>query len=714
MDAIKTIVVNNGGNVLNQTNLVNQTVGSADFMTAFVNALAQGQMNANQNGQTVDFAQLVAANAENGGQEADVLQMLAQNGTMPELLTVNQLPEMMTGIEMPKVLSGNEMPQIHTGNENPKVTVDTNLPESIEVLPEMTKPDSLSQIKAHTLKLEAEQVKNAPETVVAQTTGNQSPSTRNSYREISAVETLKTNGDTTPTLKTYDAKTPLAGNAGNNELSAEIAKNLIMTGNAKDFSAGYLSLISQSENAADLQTLLSSVGTLNGSVSQSLGLINAMEKLGITQFVGLSEDGEAKGTLTAEQLVMLSALADNSSSKNGSGSSLVDLLLDENFGGMGNLDSLGVTALLGGFGNYSAENLVSMMSGTGGLNSVLSAFSDNDDNNSSLLGLGGLSSTNLISQIFSGKDNKDETAIPMSTIIPLDALKQLANVKQKEDISKLEKLAEAFEKGDATVSKTTQYVMADNSVNKGNVTNQQVGVEYAPQMTQETFDSDVSSQKDFSEADILIGENNFANAVREAKKNVMRETKTDKNQNLPQYADVEAQTVDSQERISQFTRIVRENVTASNVRQQTVEQISAKLTQKYEEVETFSVKLNPEGLGEVTVNLEKTDDGIILELVASEKSTAQMLDKEMNELQSALSQFNAQVNEIRVAEPVQAQNQTNDGFLQQDFSEQFEQNQGNFREGTPRYVRARNTISEQSADISEPVYRDNSKINTFI
>ena len=139
-----------------------------------------------------------------------------------------------------------------------------------------------------------------------------------------------------------------------------------------------------------------------------------------------------------------------------------------------------------------------------------------------------------------------------------------------------------------------------------------------------------------------------------------------------------------------------------------------KLTQKYETVETFSVKLTPEGLGDVVVNLEKTEEGIVLELVASKESTAKLLDSEMGELQSALSQFNAQVNEIRVAEPVNAQTQTNDGFLQQDFSEQFEQNQGTYRQGTPSYARARNTISEQSVENNEPVYRDNSKINTYI
>lgn len=676
MDAINTIVVNNAGNVVNPTTLAGQTVGSADFMTAFVNALSQGQMMTEQNGQTVDFAQLLENGALNG-EEAELLKLLDGNVTMPEMTFVPQFNE------GKNVVADNDAEIL--------MNLQTTKMPQTDKMPEMPK-------------------------IMATPVNNQTVDAENENAEMQVVtDTLKTNEVTENDVASKNV-TSQTNSVGNNELSKEIAKNLIMTGDAKDFSAGYLSLISQSENAVDLQTILSSVGTLNGSVSQSLGLINAMEKAGISQFVGLNDDGETVGTLSAEQLVMLSTLAGNSSSKNSSGSTLVDLLLNENFGGMGNLNSMGVTALLGGFGDYSAESLMGMMSGTGGLNSVLSALKDDDNNNySSLLGIDGFNSSNLLSSVFNtNNDKNDDVAIPMSAAIPIDALKQLANVKQRENISNLEKLAEAFENGEATVSKTTQFVLADNDVKNVAYKNQQEGVENAPQMTQETSVSDDNSQKDFSDADKLIYENNFNNAVREAKKNINRETKAVDNQSLPQFADIEAQTFESQNKIAQITRAVRDNVTASNVRQQTVEQISAKLTQKYETVETFSVKLTPEGLGDVVVNLEKTEEGIVLELVASKESTAKLLDSEMGELQSALSQFNAQVNEIRVAEPVNAQTQTNDGFLQQDFSEQFEQNQGTYRQGTPSYARARNTISEQSVENNEPVYRDNSKINTYI
>lgn len=690
MDAINAIVVNNGAVTVNaETVLNNQTIGSADFMTAFVNALTQGQTTVNQNGQTVDFAQLLQAGALNG-KDADLMTMLGEN----------QGDELLMMLE-----NSNDLNQM-----NVEDIILTMTGRNQEIQQKTDETALLSQNPVKNLSADNQSTRIMP--VAAVNEGLYA----NNTQEMNVHKTGANDSNMIETAKVLEnVEVTQPDVAENNGLSVEIAKNLIMTGNAKDFSAGYLSLISQSENAVDLQSILSSVETLNGSVSQSLGLINAMENLGISQFVGLGEDGETKGTLSAEQLVMLSTLAKDTPSHNGTGSTLVDLLLDENFGGMGNLDSLGVTALLGGFGDYSADNLVSMISGTGGINSVLSAMnSDNDDNYSSLLGMEGFSSTNLLSSVF-GTDNKDnETAIPLSSVIPLDALKQLANVKQNENISKLEKLAEAFEKGEATVSKTTQFVMTDNGVNKVNVANQQESVNNAFQTTQEVLTSNDNSQKDFSESDKLIYESNFNNAVREAKKNVNRETKTNESQMMPTYGDVQTQTVQSQERIAQITRAVRDNVTASNVRQQTVEQITAKLTQKYEPVETFSVKLTPEGLGDVVVNLEKTADGIVLELVASEKSTAVMLNKEMSELQSALNQFNAQVNEIRVMEPAQTQNQTNDGFLQQDFSEQFEQNQGTYRQGTPRYTRARNTISEQSVENTEAVYRDNSKINTYI
>lgn len=660
MDAINTIVVNNAGNVVNANPVLNQAIGTADFMTAFTAALQgqQGQQGQqiSTDGQTVDFAQLVAQNAGDGGEDIVLEQMLLET-VMPEIKTVNaeNLVEAKTMVETMTT----DLPLTSDGQKQETVSV----PETVKVNAETVKPETVNT-----------------ETVNA---------------EIPKAET-----------KNATVVENNVNFAENNELSAEIAKNLIMTGNAKDFSAGYLSLISQNENAVDLQTILSSVGTLNGSVTQSLGLMSALENSGISQYLGLGDAVDSSQTLSAEQLVMLSTLSGNSQSN----SSLVELLLDENFGGTGNLDSLGLTALLGGFSDYSADDLLGMMSGTGGISSVLSAFSDNDDEDNSLFDLSGFTSNNLLSGVLSGNsDNDNELAIPLTSVIPMNALKQLANIEQKQQIENIEALAKAFENGEATVTKTTEFVLKDNPVTNAQALTSMDNSQVA--QTTETVEN--SYQSDFEQAEVMLGESNFASAVREAKKNITdgKTAEIEAAVQVTSTSQIEAETVNSHRKVSEITKVSQNEAEATSVLKQTAEQISAKLSQRYEEVETFSVKLNPEGLGEVVVNLEKTEEGVVLSLVANESSTADLLNGKMNELQSALSQFNAQVTEIRVAETNESHT---DSFLQQDLSQQYQQNQGGYREGTPRHARAQETIAQQAVEVAELVYRDSSTINTYI
>lgn len=650
MDAINTIVVNNAGNVVNANSVMNQAIGTADFMAAFTAAL-QGQQMVNADGQTVDFAQLVAANAEDNGEEVVIQQMLAET-VMPEIKTANaeNLVEAKTMVETMTA----DLPVATEGQQNTASATETNGVNIETVNAEVAKTE---MVKA----------------------------------EIPMAET---NGTTVVEKNENFAE--------NNELSAEIAKNLIMTGNAKDFSAGYLSLISQSENAVDLQTILSSVGTLNGSVTQSLGLMNALENNGISQYLGLSGDINNAQTLSAEQLVMLSTLSGNSKSNN----SLVELLLDENFGGTGNLDNLGLTALLGGFSDYSADDLLGMMSGTGGISSVLSAFSDDEDDNDGSLGLNSFMSNNLLSGVLGSDNNDNELAIPLSSVVPMDALKQLANVEQKQQIENIQALAKAFENGEATVTKTTEFVLADDGKTSA----------VMPEMIenpQSLTTDDNAHHNEFSQAEMMVGESNFTNAVREAKKNLAN-GKTAEIEAVVQTvspSQVEMETVNSQKKIDEITRISNNEIEAESVLRQTAERISSKLSQRYEVVETFSVKLTPEGLGEVVVNLEKTEEGVVLNLVANESHTADLLNSKMNELQTALSQFNAQVAEIRVSETNESHTES---FLQQDLSQQYQQNQGGYREGSKRHARAQETIAQQAVDVAELVYRDNSAINTYI
>lgn len=62
--------------------------------------------------------------------------------------------------------------------------------------------------------------------------------------------------------------------------------------------------------------------------------------------------------------------------------------------------------------------------------------------------------------------------------------------------------------------------------------------------------------------------------------------------------------------------------------------------------EEIVVKLNPEELGEVTVRMQKTDEGMKLSIIAKEPETQRLLAAEMNQLQENLKPMKAEVDAI--------------------------------------------------------------------
>jgi len=107
-----------------------------------------------------------------------------------------------------------------------------------------------------------------------------------------------------------------------------------------------------------------------------------------------------------------------------------------------------------------------------------------------------------------------------------------------------------------------------------------------------------------------------------------------------------------------------------SVYDQTLQALTEKLT---EAEETFKFRLTPEGLGDITVEMTRTTDGLLsINLAASSSRTAQMLSEQAGALQAALGQ-NAELSAITVEDP------ETDMFYQQ-YSEQ--QHQQNFNSGT--------------------------------
>lgn len=64
--------------------------------------------------------------------------------------------------------------------------------------------------------------------------------------------------------------------------------------------------------------------------------------------------------------------------------------------------------------------------------------------------------------------------------------------------------------------------------------------------------------------------------------------------------------------------------------------------------EEFTVKLQPEGLGEITVKLAQVDAKLVLRIVASSEQTARLLNASLAELKESLRPLGAQVQEVGV------------------------------------------------------------------
>lgn len=81
----------------------------------------------------------------------------------------------------------------------------------------------------------------------------------------------------------------------------------------------------------------------------------------------------------------------------------------------------------------------------------------------------------------------------------------------------------------------------------------------------------------------------------------------------------------------------------------------------------FTVKLNPEGLGEITVTILKNDTSSILSLSVSNAKTAEILSGDINSLQEALKHLNIEVADVQVEKSEQSSQYNG-------YEEQFQKN----------------------------------------
>lgn len=165
-----------------------------------------------------------------------------------------------------------------------------------------------------------------------------------------------------------------------------------------------------------------------------------------------------------------------------------------------------------------------------------------------------------------------------------------------------------------------------------------------------------------------FAEGQFARTIRASKDGFAQDTAVQE-----ELAAVMQQTAQTGNTATMTEAAQTETITAQeakSVYDQTLQALTEKLT---EDAQTYKVRLTPEGLGDITVEMTRTTDGLLsINLAASSSRTAQMLSEQVGALQAALGQ-NAELSSITVEDP------ETDLFYQQYSEQQYQQN---FHSGT--------------------------------
>ncbi|MEG2053856.1 MAG: flagellar hook-length control protein FliK, partial [Oscillospiraceae bacterium] len=147
-------------------------------------------------------------------------------------------------------------------------------------------------------------------------------------------------------------------------------------------------------------------------------------------------------------------------------------------------------------------------------------------------------------------------------------------------------------------------------------------------------------------ANSLMLDANFKNAVSEAQK--LLDGENSKPTKI-EMIDVDAlQTAVDGAKMAKLEATVPQPITQSVDMQDLIEKLKdeLKLSQQGKGMQDFTVKLKPEGLGEITVKLTQGEQGVMMNITTSSESVAKMLSNQLGALQQALKPVGATVETV--------------------------------------------------------------------
>ena len=130
----------------------------------------------------------------------------------------------------------------------------------------------------------------------------------------------------------------------------------------------------------------------------------------------------------------------------------------------------------------------------------------------------------------------------------------------------------------------------------------------------------------------------------------------------------------------------------------------------------FIIKLSPHGLGDITVKLIKSDDAVLVKMIASNEKTAQLLNRDIGILHNMLSSHNAEIQPVIYQRPDDngSRYQFSQGFsYNQDFQKNQNQSQRHWHSGGQDYTADSNANEEPALTIM-PSIIGNTILNRYI
>lgn len=325
------------------------------------------------------------------------------------------------------------------------------------------------------------------------------------------------------------------------------------------------------------------------------------------------------------------------------------------------------------------EMAAGLLSGTYGFDWLLSGTMENNElSYASMLGMGNFGGENQISEMASSGLGQNSALMSSDNQSPFGS--ENSGSKLLSQMMLLQNIQSALNTNQGTAGQQATAVAqtAQGSVLQNNETATGFSVQSAQntntELQAQQIVSVTANQKGENSAEMLYnGDMNFKSAIAQAQKLMKNDSAKDDKQFAVNEATIDTTAISG-------TQVQNSDLSATKVTSidldDLTKQINAGISKgELTEKKEISVKLKPEGLGEVTIKLVKEANQIKVSIVAASEQTAKLLNDSLPTLRQTMRANGSDVNEVLVTGHNNFENAQENFNGQMFMGQQNEQNQ---------------------------------------